>query len=171
MTEQSGAESTAALPAVISGKLIKLGGKEFSVVNYDAITALNEHYIMKLMRATGLDVVLPLSQGETDEQYMLRVHAAVVDTLKLHELLAGYLLPLGKTETDWTLALAKETARHIANLTNPDDRAEVHRLGLLVTFDFFRAGLDSLRHSQSVLSAMRGSPRESESSPSSRGAH
>lgn len=161
MTETSGDQSGGgrALPRVIEGAgTIRLGGKEFSVVNYDSITALNEHYIMKLMRATGLDAVVPLADGETDESYMLRVHAAIVDTLKLPDLLAGYLLPLGKTETDWTQALARETSKHIAGVNTREDKDEVHRLGLLVTFDFFRAGLDSLRHSRNVLNQMRASP-------------
>lgn len=161
MTESSGdqAASDRPLKRVIEGAgTIRLGGKEFSVVDYDSITALNEHYIMKLMRATGLDVVIPLAEGETDEAYMLRVHAALVDTLKLPDLLAGYLLPLGKTEQDWSQALARDTAKHIAGVSTREDKDEVHRLGLLVTFDFFRAGLDSLRHSRNVLNQMRASP-------------
>lgn len=147
---------------------VRLGGRLFNIVHYEAITVLNEHYIMKLIRSTGLDRVLPLENAEeSDEAYMMRVHAAVVDTLQLPQLLAGYLLPAGKGEEDWTLQMASETAAYIGKLSAPEDKSEIHRLGLLVTFDFFRAGIDSLRHSQNVsASLMRTIPNPSSESPS-----
>lgn len=127
---------------------VKLGGKTFQVVNYDVITVLNEHYIMKLMRATGLDSVMP-REDEPDESYLIRLQAKLVDTLELPALLAGYLLPAGTTEADFRLAGADETRRFIEGLTSPLDKAEIHRLGYMVVMDFFRAGLASLRLSQS----------------------
>lgn len=136
----------------LTGKTV-LGGKQFGIVNYDVVTVRNEHYIMKLIRETGLDRILPVGQ-ETDQAYMLRVHAAVVDTLKLPELLAGYLLPLGKTETDWSEAMAAETAAFIAGLQDAEDKQTIHGLGLSVVFDFWKAGIDSLRASQSALSPL-----------------
>lgn len=132
-----------------------LGGRSFSVVNWDHITVLNEHYIMKLMRETGLDSTMPLGDEESNEAYMLRIHAKLVDTLKLPDLLAGYLLPVGKSETDWSMELAAETTRHIQGLTKAADKATVHELGLAVTFDFFRAGVASLQHSRNALSRLR----------------
>jgi hypothetical protein len=137
---------------VLSGETT-LGGRKFQVVNFEAVTVLNEHYIMKMMRAAGLDTVMPKDE-ESDEQYLIRMHAALVDTLELPKLLAGYLLPLGKSETDWSLAMAAETQAWIEGLTSPVDKAEVHRMGLMVTFDFFKAGLDSLKHSRNVLAEM-----------------
>lgn len=135
---------------------VRLGGRLFNVVRYEECTALNEHYIMKLIRETGLDKVLPLASAEeSDEAYMMRVHAAVVDTLKLSDFLAGYLLPASKTERDWSLAMAAETSAFMKALTDREDKAEMHRLGLVVTFDFFRAGLDSLRHSRSALETLK----------------
>jgi hypothetical protein len=150
---------------------IKLGGRIFQVVNYDDVSVLNEHYIMSLMRATGLDCVMPLAEGEeSDQEYMIRLHAKLVDTLKLPDLLGGYLLPLGKTEADWTLDLAAETGKHIASCRDPADKDEVHRLGLLITMDFFRAGLASLKHSQSVLQTLAANrpSNASESPPTKR---
>lgn len=141
-----------------------LGGKLFNVVNYDSISVRNEHYIMKWMRATGMDRQIPYTEGESDEQYLMRVHAAAVDSLQLPELLAGYLLPVGKTETDWSPEMAADTARHIAELNMPDDKAEVHRLALQVTLDFFRAGLDSLKHSRNALESLGTSPQSSQDS-------
>lgn len=150
---------------------VKLGGRIFAVVNYDDVSVLNEHYIMSLMRATGLDCVLPLAESEeSNEAYMMRLHAKLVDTLKLPDLLAGYLLPLGKTEADWSLEMAAETTKFIASQRAPADKEEVHRLGLLVTMDFFRAGLASLNHSRSVLETLSANrPKNGSESPPKNG--
>ncbi len=132
---------------------VKLGGRLFSVVNFDAITVRNEHYVMREIAGSELDTVLP-APGEEDTAYMLRLHARVIASLRLPELLAGYLLPAGKLETDWTEAMAAETARLIAGLTTPEDRAEVHRLGLSVVMDFFRVGLASMQTFQNALDGL-----------------
>lgn len=134
---------------MLSGE-IKLGGRIFQVVNYDAITVLNEHYIMKLMRATELDKTLPIPD-EPDEAYLFRLNAKLIDALLLPALLAGYLLPSGQTETTWSLAIAGETRAFLEGLTRAEDKAEIHSLGQAVTLDFFRAGLESLKRSRSVL--------------------
>jgi hypothetical protein len=160
---------------MLSGE-VKLGGRLFQVVNYDAVTVLNEHYIMKLMRSTGLDGVLPMANdetagGESDQEYMLRLHAQLIDTLTLPDLLAGYLVPAGKTETDFTLEQAAEITVFIKGLTKPADKEEVHRLGLLVTFDFFAVGLASLKHSQNALRSLQASPPKNAASTLKTGAH
>ena len=142
---------------------IELGGRAFALVNYAAITSLNEHYVMKLMRQTGLDRVLPKADGETDDQYLLRLEAALVDTLRLHELIAGYILPMGKTESDWDLQMARDTARHLQGLQSQADRAEVHRLGMSIVFDFFRHGLDSFKTLEKSLSELASPPIQPES--------
>lgn len=120
---------------------LKLGDRLFSFVNYAAITSLNEHYVMKLMRETGLDCVLPKTEDEEDSEYIVRLQSAIIDTLKLHELLAGYLLPMGKGEPDWDLRMAKQTTRFLQGLTAPEDKAEIQRLALEMVFDFFKQGL------------------------------
>lgn len=152
---------------MLSG-IVKLGGRQFACVNYEHITVRNEHYVMRLMRATGLDLVLP-GPEESDGAYQARLYARLVDTEQLPELLSGYLLPTGKTEADWSRELAAETAAFIGGLTRPEDKHEVHRLGLAISFDFFRAGLDSLRASQSLLERLTPSgpgPTASNPSPS-----
>jgi hypothetical protein len=164
---------------------ILLGGRRFQFVNFEAITSLNEHYVMKLMRETGLDrVAAPQPHEEadaarqalekleaawkqdahlvTDEErdrraaqaagytaqiqgaaalYMARLQAEVVDTLRAHELLAGYLLPAGKTEADWNMKMAEATAKFLQGLSKPADKATVHDLTLRVVLSFFVAGL------------------------------
>lgn len=141
---------------------LKLGGRLFSFVNYAAITSLNEHYVMKLMRETGLDCVIPKTEGEEDSEYLVRLQAAIIDTLQLHELLAGYLLPLGKGECDWDLKMAKQTTRFLQGLQDPEDKAEIQRLALEMVFDFFKQGLALLNASLNSLEQMatQASPKQ-----------
>lgn len=133
---------------------IRLQGRLFNVVNYDVITVANEAYIHSLMRATGLDVPLPFKDDETDIEYQVRMQARVVDTLKLPELLGGFLLPAGKTETDWSEAMAAETATFIRALTDRADREEVFRLAFQMNIYFFKEGLVSLARSQKSLESL-----------------
>lgn len=135
---------------------IRLGGRLFNVINYDVITVINESYIHALMRATGLDVPLPFKDGEDETAYQLRMQARVIDTLRLHELLGGFLLPAGKTEADWTPEMAKATADYIAGLTAREDREEVFRLAFMMNIYFFQEGLASL----GLFPKSSGNPKE-----------
>lgn len=129
---------------------ISIGGRLFCFVRYPFITSLNEHYVMKMMRQTGLDAVLP-EEGEENVEYLVRMQSAIIDTLRAHELLAGYLLPVGKVEQDWTLAMARDTATFLQSVTHPDDKAEIQRLTLAMVFDFFKEGLASYNRSLNSL--------------------
>lgn len=139
---------------------IRLGGRIFVTVNYAVISSINEHYIFKLMRETGLDRVVPVGDDESDQAYLSRLHTALIDTLQTHELIAGYLLPMGKGESDWSLKLAAETARFLKALQSPDDKAEINRLAMAAIFDFFRQGLDSLNDSQRSFESVTASPSD-----------
>lgn len=158
---------------------IKLGGRAFQLVNYQGITSLHEHYVMKLLSETGLDKVLPdddlppveeveaavkngsMKQAEADDierqraqanaEYMARLQQALVNSLRLHELLAAYMIPVGKTEADWSLDLASETAKFLQGLQSREDRDEIHRLSMVVVFDFFRAAVGSWQSSLNSL--------------------
>lgn len=148
---------------------IRLGGKLFNVINYDVITVANEAFIHKLMRETGLDVPLKFEKDETDIEYQVRMQARVVDTLKLPELLGGFLMPAGKTETDWSEQQAAETAKYIRALTAREDREEVFRLAFLMNVYFFREGLASLKRSQNSLESLATPASPSQSSENKSG--
>jgi hypothetical protein len=78
---------------------------------------------------------------------------------------------MGKTETDWDLEMAKVTAAHIAGLTDMEDKAEVHKLGLDCVFLFFSAALASLKHSQNVLNNLGTGADKSNAQNQSHAAH
>lgn len=144
---------------------IRLGGRLFNVVNYDVITVANEAYVHALMRATGLDVPLPFKDQETDTEYTVRLQARVIDTLKLPELLGGFLLPAGKGEADWSEAMAAETATYIRQLHQREDREEVFRLAFQVNIYFFREGIAWLARSQRSFNDLERQTSQSGSGP------
>lgn len=150
---------------------IRLGARLFNVVNYDVITVANEAYIHALMRSTGLDVPLAFIEGESDTEYQVRLQARVIDTLKLPEMLGGFLLPAGKTESDWTEQMALETATHIRGLQKREDREEVFRLAFQVNIYFFREGLAWLKRSQNSLSQASPDSSSKNESPRQPAAH
>lgn len=145
---------------------IRLAGRLFNVVNYEVITFACEAYIHKLMRETGLDLPLAFGEHETNTEYQVRLQNRVVDTLKLPELIGGFLLPAGKSETDWDERMAADTAAHIRGLTARDDRQEVFRLGFELNVYFFADGLSWLSNFQKSLASLETPPMAaSESSP------
>jgi hypothetical protein len=144
---------------------IVLGGRIFAPANFDRMTSLQECHVMKLLRASGLDRIMP-AQDDSDAAWLAKLNAAVVDCDHLHELVGTFLLPLGKTERDWTRETAADTCRFLEQIDTPDDRAKVHELGMEVTYGFFVHGLELLKRSQSALEkAERSSPPSSPTNP------
>lgn len=129
---------------------IALGGRLFAPANFDRMTSLQECSVMRLLRASKLDRVLP-EQDDSNAAWLTKLNVAVVDCGCLHELIAAFLLPIGKTERDWTPQLALETKAFLEQLDTPVDRETVLRLGMEVTVGFFVHGLASLARSESAL--------------------
>lgn len=183
--------------ASVSGN-IQLGGRLFTLVNYMAITSLNEHYIMKVLSEAGIDKVLPPDDGlpsheelraaleagnispeeaarlaekkqAADTEYIVMLQQRLVHSLRLHDLLAGWLLPLGKSESDWSLELARDTAAFLRQLNTPEDRETIHTLAVDVVMHFFRAGVASLQ--TSPRSSNGATPAETGQSQSQNAVH
>lgn len=145
---------------------IRLGGRAYTVINFDRRTVTLDHFLYGRLGESGLDRVLP-EKGETDAQYMARLQAAAIASGKVPELLSGYLLPMGKGEHDWTPELAAQTAEHIGRCDTSEDRELVYTLTLEVVFGFFRQGIDFHKRFQSSLEgAPETKTNESESAAS-----
>lgn len=138
---------------------IALGGRRFKVIDFDRRTVLQDHYLMRKMRQSGVDTVMPMD-GDTDTGYMIRVQTALIDSGIAHELLAGYLLPLEKSESDFTQDMARDTAAHIAGCNTDIDRDTVNALSVQLAFGFFRAGLERLKTSLASFSEKTTNPQE-----------
>ena len=141
-------------------EVIKLGGRQWKVVDYAKRSLIHDHYIMRLMRQTGADKVAPMN-GEGNAEYLIRLQTALIDSGHAHDLLAGYLLPIGKTEEDWTPKLAAQTALFIGKLNTEEDRDTANGMLMEVVFGFFRRGLDLLKTFQGSSSSEETSRRES----------
>jgi len=133
-------------------EVIRLGGREFQVIDWDARTVLQDHYLSKLVRQTGVDKVMPM-EGESDAVYLIRLQTVLIDSGKATELIAGFLLPVGKTERDWTPEMAREVARHIAGCHTEADRDRVIDLSMQAVMGFFRRGLERLGRSAPFIAA------------------
>lgn len=125
---------------------IELGGRQFKVVNFARRTVLQDHYLQRNLRLIGADQVMPMD-GEDNAAYLVRLHARIIDSGRAHELIAGYLLPVEKTERDFTPDMAKEIAAHIALCDTPEDRETITGLATEVAFGFFKQGLEQWQRS------------------------
>ena len=139
---------------------IALGGRLFAPANFDRMTSLQECNVMRLLRASGLDRIMP-AQDDSEAAWLAKLNAAVVDCGHLHELIGAFLLPIGKTERDWTPQLSGETKGFLEQLDTPEDRETVHKLGMEVTVGFFMHGVASLRRSENALRGIESSTTQS----------
>jgi hypothetical protein len=127
---------------------MQLGGRRFRVIDFNRRTVMNDHYLMRTIRLTGVDKALP-EEDESQAGYLVRLQTMLLDSGYVPDLLGGYLLPIDKAETDWTVEMARETSGHVGKCQTQEDRELVMRLAIEVVFGFFRQGLDWLKSLQS----------------------
>jgi len=145
---------------------VTLGGRVFTVSDFDELTVRQHTYVQRIVRATGLDKVVVMD-GESDKQYLIRLQTAALDSGQAPELIGGFLLPEGKTERDWTPAMAREIGTHIGLCNTREDRELVGDLALQVAIGFFREGLELLNRLLSYSSREGASPAPEQSARSS----
>lgn len=132
-----------------------LGGRQFKVIDFDRRTVLQDHYLQKHLRLIGADKVFPMD-GEDNAAYLVRLQVHILDSGRAPDLIGGYLLPIDKTETDFTPRMADEIAAHISKCHEQVDRETVIDLASQVAFGFFRQGLEQWR--RSLVSLLSTSP-------------
>lgn len=134
---------------------MRLGGRLFTRVNMERRTVLHDQHMLRVIKRSGLDRVLP-EEGEDASQFLLRAHSSILESGKTCELLGLFLLPVGKGERDWTPELAREVGQHIGQCDTPEDRALALQLAMEFCLGFFKQALDSLVTSLSCSTAVRG---------------
>lgn len=129
-----------------------IGGRFFQPMNLRARTFRADAAQTKLISELRLDRT-DIAPGDTEPMvdYVSRLQARIVDTGRITELLGHYLLPSGKTETDWTLELARETAEHLDNVQDDESRRLIWELAAEFVFFFLRSNLARLAISASYL--------------------
>lgn len=151
---------------------VNLGGRLFDVMNMAARPFRVDAAQVALLQELGLDRTELLPESEEDPvAYIMRLNAALIATQRIPDLLGHYLLPIGKTEADWSPAMARETAAWVEALTSEVDRVLVYELAGEFVFGFFRKGVALLSNSRSFLLRVLEeqatlSPSESTAAPS-----
>jgi len=147
---------------------VKLGGRLFNVVNMDRRTVLLDQHFQRLVVECGIDKILP-GEAETDETYVARLHLQIIRSGLACELLGGYLLPIGKTERDWTPALGKKTADAIGICDTEEERQQIDQLLTECALGFFQQRLALLMSFANSLNREPGQQRGRRKSPASPG--
>ena len=122
---------------------VTLGGRVYTVANMEQRTLLHDVHIRQIFQRTGLDRILP-DRSETAESYSARLCAELLISGALCDILGLYLLPLGKTERDWTPALAAEITRAVSVVDTDADRQLAQQLAAEAVLGFFLRELRSL---------------------------
>lgn len=116
---------------------VTLGGRVFTLADFERITFAQAHYLMTHAGRVGIDQVWP-GEGESDEAYEQRLRWSAVSAADIPALLAGYLLPDGQA---WSSEVAEATRRHLEGITDPAEHATVLSLAARVAPDFFGRAL------------------------------
>lgn len=134
---------------------VTLGGRQYAALDFEHRTVRWQLHVDRLVAETGIDRVLPV-EGEPDEAYLLRLHAAVMRSGRACDLLACFLLPEGVTELDWTPEIAAATATDLGRLNTDADVQAVYQLGMEFVLGFFGRLLRWLRSSPSSSAVAAG---------------
>jgi hypothetical protein len=133
-------------------------------------TLAHDFYLMKQVRATGILDCTPM-QGESAEEFALRLLYAVVEHGAPFELLGALLLPEGIPDEKWSIDQAESTAAVLRQISDPEDKAAVQRILIAVITDFFREGLRSSilspTASKAIVQPEKGEPGASPIAPNS----
>jgi len=122
-----------------------IAGKQYEPMNLRARTFRADAAQTRLISELGLDRVeiAPL-ESEPLQDYVSRLQAHISKTERIPELIGHYVMPLGKTETDWTTAMAAETAAHIEMADDEESRRLIWDLAAEFVFFFLRSNLTRL---------------------------
>ena len=120
----------------------------------DRSTIANDFYVMRQMRAAGLDAMK--QTGETVDGFADRILSAVIENGVPFALLGGLLLPEGVADEQWTSNHAEATAARLAGATSREDKALIQKLIIQAITGFFAAGLLSSKPSLHALLPAEG---------------
>lgn len=124
--------------------VVVLGGKPYAVFRQS--TLRHDMHVMRLAHAAGLHVLRP-SQDEEASAYAFRLYNALVDADMLIRMVAALLVPEGRSPQEWNEAMAAQTADHLGNVMDEEEKLEIHRQALAIVLPFFLKGTGYLRSS------------------------
>lgn len=131
-----------------------IGGRRLTPADLERRTVRHDHAILSVMQSTGLDRVTP-ADGESSEEYILRLHSKLIASGRTCELLSHFLVPEG-AGGKWTPEGARELQAFLEGCNTEEDRAEVLSLAMDCILGFFRRALASLENSLRYSSGVNG---------------
>lgn len=107
----------------------------------------HDAWLMARLRGVGFDKVQRF-ENETPEQFGARLGAELFGSDDVLLVLGGFLVPAEIKDTQWTPAIAKETASFVGGLSDPDDKLAYQQVVLSVLIPFLESGLSSSTSSE-----------------------
>jgi hypothetical protein len=121
-------------------EVIEIGGRKLTFTGES--TARHDMWTMRQIAACGLNTLMQ-GNGETEEQFMVRLYSTALQSGDFFLLLGCLLIPEEVKPSEWSTDLAKQTAEFLASITNPEDKAKLRILLASGLMPFFQAGLRS----------------------------
>ncbi len=143
--------------------MLELSGRRFRAIQTSTI----EHDVWMMARSAQAGIQrVAMHDDETPEAFAARLTGEFARSGQMLHLLAGVLVPEEIADTDWTPAIAAETAAFLGGITDPSDKAVVLGQVASLVAGFFESGLMSCTTSRSYSGALAGDqPVNSTASP------
>ena len=124
----------------VDDKVLELGGRGYYTPADRSIA--NDLWIEAEARRSGLDS-LHIQDEEDGRSFAARVIETAVHSGAAFSLLGGLLHPVGVPSSDWTPAVAAETAAALSKITDRDEKAAIRVVLAEALSSFFVSGLVS----------------------------
>ncbi|MCI0356708.1 MAG: hypothetical protein L0099_16985, partial [Acidobacteria bacterium] len=126
-------------------KLREIGSRKWRAV--ERSTLRHDNYMIRHILEGGLDR-LRHNDGESLEDFAIRMLHAVLASGKMFDLLGGLLLAENVPDEKWTEAQAGETAEFLGNVIEEHDKTAVQEALMPLLLAFFAAGMDFIEPSR-----------------------
>lgn len=136
---------------------ITVDGRQFRPIKNG--TFAHDIWLMQRVRNAGL-ATLHIDAGETEDAFMERIATAAWESGAVLELLGGAMVPAELKDTDWTAAIALDSAKFFGSITDEDSKQRLRTQIGGILFYFFISGLSS-----SKTSTKSGAPTDPEEEP------
>ncbi len=129
-------------------KLREIRGRKWRAV--ERSTLRHDNYMIRHILEGGLDK-LRRNDGESLEEFAVRLLHAVLASGKMFDLLGGLLLPEAVPDDKWSEQLAAETAEFLGNVIEEHDKIAVQEALMPLLLAFFAAGMGFIEPSRTAL--------------------
>lgn len=119
-----------------------LQGKSFTQIKNS--TFEHDCWFMRKMNESGINSI-PMREGETLDALAARYTREALGNPHILDLFGGLMIPTEIAPEHWTPAIATETTRYIAGITDPDAKQLLYSQIASMVADFFLSGAAALK--------------------------